>query len=336
MRSIGFLFFGLLLAHTKSSIIELYNAENIIENVNSANRSWTAGHNFPKKVYLSYIKNMLGATFETNGLIYTKERLNISSSKIPEHFDAREKWQNCRSIGHIRDQGNCGSCWAVSAASVLSDRFCIATKGKMNHPLSSADLLSCCSFCGNGCNGGNPLKAWQYLSKKGVRTGGDYHSHVGCRPYEIKPCRHYVEGTRQKCDLLHRAKTPPCRNCTNLNYKKPKALSGDYAKAKSYKVIKDVEEIQKEILTNGPVQAAFKVYDDFPVYKSGVYQKTSEKVLAGHGVKIIGWGKENGLPYWLIANSWNTDWGDKGLFKIARGQNECKIESLVIAGVPDV
>ena len=61
----------------------------------------------------------------------------------------------------------------------------------------------------------------------------------------------------------------------------------------------------EEIQTNGPVEAAFTVYADFPNYKSGVYQYTSGDVLGGHAVRIIGWGEENGVPYWLIANSWN-------------------------------
>jgi len=48
----------------------------------------------------------------------------------------------------------------------------------------------------------------------------------------------------------------------------------------------------------------------------------------------MGWGTENGTPYWLVANSWNEDWGDKGTFKIRRGTNECGIESQIVAGMP--
>lgn len=60
-------------------------------------------------------------------------------------------------------------------------------------------------------------------------------------------------------------------------------------------------------------------------------------MLGGHAVKIIGWGTENGSPYWLVANSWNTDWGDLGgYFKILRGVDECGIESSIVAGMPKV
>jgi len=87
-------------------------------------------------------------------------------------------------------------------------------------------------------------------------------------------------------------------------------------------------------MTNGPVEAALTVYADFVNYKSGVYQHVSGKALGGHAIKMLGWGVEDGTPYWLIANSWNSDWGDKGYFKILRGRNHCGIESQITAGLP--
>jgi len=102
------------------------------------------------------------------------------------------------------------------------------------------------------------------------------------------------------------------------------------------KIPNNADQIRTEIFKNGPVSAAFTVYADFPTYKSGVYQKHSNKELGGHAIKIIGWGVENGTPYWLVANSWNTDWGNNGFFKILRGSNECGIEEMVNAGLPKV
>merc|ERR1711920_502291 len=83
---------------------------------------------------------------------------------------------------------------------------------------------------------------------------------------------------------------------------------------------KCVENMQKEIMTNGPIQVAFKVYKSFMSYKSGVYSKHIYELIpeGGHAVKIVGWGKDDGQDYWLVANSWNTSWGIDGFFKIAR------------------
>lgn len=62
-----------------------------------------------------------------------------------------------------------------------------------------------------------------------------------------------------------------------------------------YSIMSDVAQIQTEIMTNGPVEAAFTVYADFPSYKSGVYIKHSDQELGGHAIKIIGWGVQKGV-----------------------------------------
>lgn len=67
---------------------------------------------------------------------------------------------------------------------------------------------------------------------------------------------------------------------------------------------------------------------------TGVYYKKFGKSKGHHAVKVIGWGVENGTDYWLVANSWNEQWGDKGHFKIRRGTNECGFEMQMAGGLP--
>lgn len=71
-------------------------------------------------------------------------------------------------------------------------------------------------------------------------------------------------------------------------------------------------------------------------YKGGVYTKSAaaKGPLGGHAVKILGWGEDSGVPYWLVANSWSPHWGEKGFFRIKRGVNECGIETSPAAGLP--
>ena len=90
-----------------------------------------------------------------------------------------------------------------------------------------------------------------------------------------------------------------------------------------------------ELMTNGPMEASFTVYEDFLHYKSGVYQHIDGKLMGGHAIRLLGWGEEAGTEYWLLANSWNSDWGDLGgTFKILRGSDHCGIESGIVAGIP--
>ncbi|EKX43088.1 hypothetical protein GUITHDRAFT_73372 [Guillardia theta CCMP2712] len=239
--------------------------------------------------------------------------------KIPDNFDARTNWPQCPSIAHIRDQSTCGSCWAFGAVEAMSDRLCIASNGTVKDELSAEDMLSCCLVqCGMGCNGGFPTGAWRFFKMHGLTTESKY-------PYVFPPCEHHINKTHYKpC-----GPSQPTPKCVRASEKKPR-----YHGKSVYSV--SPAKIQAEIMTNGPVEAAFTVYQDFLAYQSGVYRHVSGPELGGHAIKIMGWGVEAGNKYWLVANSWNEDWGDKGTFKIARGDDECGIESSVVAGMVDM
>jgi len=251
--------------------------------------------------------------------------------QVPDSFDSRNQWGSiCPSTSSIRDQGACGSCWAFGAVESATDRVCIHSNGTNQPYLSAEDLLSCCDFsCGMGCDGGYPSAAWDYFQSTGIVTGGDYNSAQGCYPYQVAACEHHVSGPLPPCG--DEVDTPSCsQTCQNgATWATDKHFG-----ATSYSVPSDVTSIQQEIMTNGPVEAAFTVYEDFVSYKSGVYQHVTGSELGGHAISIIGWGTDSGTPYWIVKNSWNTGWGAKGLFNILRGSDECGIEDGVVAGMP--
>uniref|UniRef100_A0A182ILU3 Peptidase C1A papain C-terminal domain-containing protein n=1 Tax=Anopheles atroparvus TaxID=41427 RepID=A0A182ILU3_ANOAO len=221
--------------------------------------------------------------------------------EIPESFDAREQWPTCASLQEIRNQGTCGSCWAVAAASVMSDRVCIHSNGTINVALAAEDLMGCCVDCGNGCEGGFlDGTSFQYWVDAGL-----------CHPEHSPKCSHH------------------CQDGADRRYTKDK-LYGEVA----YSVPRDERMIRYEIMTNGPVEAGFDVYEDMLLYKSGVYRHVYGEQIGKHAVRIIGWGREGRFPYWLIANSYGEEWGDHGYFKFVRGSNHLGIESNVITGLP--
>ncbi|KAJ4431891.1 hypothetical protein ANN_20497 [Periplaneta americana] len=291
---------------------------------------------------------------------------------IPEEFDAREQWPHCPTIKEIRDQGSCASSWAFGVVETMSDRMCIHSGGRIHFRFSAEDLMTCCDYCGNGCNGGKANLAWIYWLTTGVVSGGPYGSHQarihlrpkvevkklnnyyyniqnirrecsaiittltfvlclqGCQPYLIEPCDHHSNGSRKPCSIPQ--STPKCvHKCENgykISYKE------DLRQGKlAYIVVGYAEDIQKEIMMNGPAGTVMAIYTDFLYYRSGVYQHLQGELLGHHSVKLLGWGVENGTPYWIAANSWNNNWGDKGYFRIIRGRNECDIENEIYAGL---
>lgn len=297
------------------------------------NTSWRAGRNFDSDASKIYIQGLMGT-------LPTPEHLKLPNlyhridddERLPDEFDSRKKWPKCKTINEIRDQGPCGSCWAFGAAEAMSDRVCIGSNGRINVELSPEDLVSCCHDCGAGCNGGFPAAAWSYFVHNGLVSGGLYGNHHTCQPYVFAPCEHHMKGKRPPCSDIQ--PTPKCQNKCDKFYNHTYNDDKHYGR-KAYSLTSNPEHIMKDIMVNGPVEADFSVYEDFLQYKSGVYQRHSHKFLGGHAIRILGWGIDanSKLPYWLCANSWNTDWGEAGFFRMLRGHNECDIEEDINAGI---
>merc|ERR1712113_417868 len=94
-----------------------------------------------------------------------------------------------------------------------------------------------------------------------------------------------------------------------------------------------VTGIQQAIMAGGPMEVAFTVYADFENYAGGIYHHVSGEGVGGHAVKVVGWGVDNGVNYWKIANSWNPYWGENGYFRIKFGEGG--IDAQAVASSPD-
>ena len=214
-----------------------------------------------------------------------------SPNDLPASFDAREQWGKC--IHPVRNQLDCGSCWAFASSEVLSDRFCIASNQSVDVVLSPQDLLSCEKLNLKCEVGSLPNWAWDYLSSHGISSD---------------ECVPYTSGDGH---------VPPC----------PKSCESGQAfslyKAQSTRHIKGEAAIMQEIFVSGPVDVTFNVYGDFQAYCTDpytqqrespcpVYQKTGGSWEGLHSVKMIGWGQLNGTAYWSVQNSWGTEWGESG------------------------
>ncbi|KAJ8931011.1 hypothetical protein NQ314_016132 [Rhamnusium bicolor] len=255
-------------------------SEDFIRALNAQASTWTAKQNF-ENYTIDQLKSLAGLKGISRDPNFTLPVVvhDVKNVAIPNSFDARSAWAACESLRFVRDQGQCGSCWAFAAVEVMSDRLCIFSGGQSQFIFSPEELVSCCSFCGDGCSGGYLYEPFQYWQEYGIPSGGDYGSYYGCRPYTAQ------NGVTPRCN----------RQCVS-----------------SYSIS----------------------FNDDLHY--GVYQYTRGSLQGQHAIKILGWGTESGIPYWLVANSWGTGFGEGGFFKIPRGYNYCNIESNITAGKPYV
>lgn len=299
--------------------------DNIINGVNTRNIGWTAS-NYSQfwGLTLKEGREYRLGTHKPDELVMSMNPINVNhDGRLPENFDARAKWPGW--VHEVRDQGNCAASWAFSTTALAADRLTIESRGAAPHSLSAQNLMSCNNHGQNGCKGGNLDRAWWFIRKRGVTTEDCY------------PFRSGDTGSIGRC-LVARGQTGG--QCPSGI---PFRIQRVFHSTPPYRISMSERDIMAEIEMNGPVQATFKVKEDFFMYKSGVYSYSrvvpestpvSEEKYSYHSVRIIGWGVDTSsgrnLKYWLCANSWGKYWGENGYFRIARGTNECDIESFVL------
>jgi len=229
----------------------------------------------------------------------------ISSNGLtafPDNFD----WRIVGAVSHVKDQGNCGSCWTFSTTGALESHWAIV-KGIAPPDLSEQQLVDCAGDYNNfGCNGGLPSQAFQYIQDAGGLDSEIIYPYTG------------VDG---ECEFL---KT---QIVASVPYGSANITSGDE------------NALQESLFGFGPISIAFEVTDDFMDYDSGVYTGSTCHQDTGHvnhAVLAIGFGHDgkSNLDYWLVKNSWGTSWGEEGYFRIKRGSNECGLA--VCASYPQI
>ena len=222
-------------------------------------------------------------------------RRSFRSEKIPESFDWREKGV----VSPVKDQGQCGSCYSFSSTGALEAHHNIKYGASEFKPLSEQQILDCSfDFDNHGCDGGLPSHVFEYVHYQGGIDNERFY------PYEMRSA-----------------------GKDNCRFDESKIATRT---VRSFNVTEnDEESIRHIVATVGPVSVAFEVVDDFMLYSNGVYSsdKCRDSVKdVNHAVLVVGYGTDpvDG-PYWIVKNSWGSNWGDNGYFRIARGKNMCGI-----------
>lgn len=194
-----------------------------------------------------------------------------------------------------------------------------------------------------GCGGETLIGAWQFLYRFGVPE-------EKCMTYEdtaddkidlfnyitgqdLPSCSDIISDTYDQCPATHE---PMELHLAEGFYKVPGTAVKEEDPSEQSMQSGNEYNIRRDIIHWGPATSGFSVHEDFMAWDGkGVYQWDGKSpVSGGHAIVIVGWGTEEGVPYWLIRNSWGPEWGDKGYFKMLRGSNHCEIEENVIVGIP--
>lgn len=247
-----------------------------------------------KKYYLNLIP-MTNDELKSYAKPITRENIDFDFNSLPESFD----WRTKNVVTEVKNQKQCGSCWAFSAAANIESVYAI--KYHKLYSLSEQQIMDCDDE-DHGCGGGYPMKAFDYvINAGGLQTENDYEY------------------------LAHKS---TCRSDSN----KFVASISDWVY-----IEKDGDDdlVKAALIKYGPLSAGLDG-TMLGFYMGGIFEGKGLFDCSGalnHAVLIVGYGHNSfGTKYWIIKNSWGPHWGEKGYFKLLLGdpkneQGTCGIKS---------
>merc|ERR1712003_429509 len=278
--------------------------ERVYETVDEHNvRYWTFYKNMAK--WELFNKAELGtATYGMNQFAdMTEEEFSryYLSPVVDKDMDVYDSLPEAEDIGiadtPVKNQGQCGSCWAFSTTGNIEGRWAIKNGTLLS--LSEQELVDC-DKVDLGCNGGLPYQAYAEIMRLGgLELEADY-------PYTGRDGKCKFDKTKVAVDITGREK-----------------------------VSTDEKKIAAYVAANGPVSIGLNAAA-MQFYTGGVSHPWSFLCSAegiDHGVVIVGYGTESGKPYWLIKNSWGESWGEKGYYKLYRGAGCCGCNRMVTSAI---
>lgn len=300
-----------------------------------------------------------------NNLSKTFRSIRFKSDiQLPKEFNGPQIWKDY--LTPINDQGSCGNCWAHASSAVLADRFAILSLGKIKFVPSPYEMTVCSfDFKNNdiknvwkneeqlqimdkfmhenrSCNGNNLYDTATTLFTDGVtekscfpdkfNTNGKLIDIGNIQNVDNLPYCYSVTGI--ELDTCIDKKTPMRKYRCKTAYICSKEKDNIYTKEK---------KLMYDIYKYGPVIVGMMLFPDFINDYDGktiyTHHDKSSGEIGGHAVRLVGWGEENVngqlIKYWWVANSWGTDWGLNGYFRIKRCMSEIQLEDNVMSVLPD-
>jgi len=257
----------------------------LIEEHNNGPADWKMGLNQFADLTKDEFRSYLGLKVRDNSYLRSK-----NTEPLPKIAVNDIDWTTKGAVTSVKDQAQCGSCWAFSTTGAMEGVNQIKTGQLVS--LSEQELVDCAGSCGNqGCNGGLMDDAFEWIIKNGgLASEASY-------PY------HATDGS--------------CQGQASV------------ASIAGFKDVPQGSEAALEtLLQQQPISIAIEAdQSGFQFYKNGVFKGPCGQQL-DHGVLLVGMGTDSGVDYWRVKNSWGVGWGDQGYIRMVRGQDMCGLANM--------
>jgi len=276
---------------------------------NSPNKQWVAGAN---KLWdwtegeLSTLRGWDGASMPEGG---SSRSVSKHSSFLQEkkELPKQKLWDDLQTFAYVKNQGECGSCWAIASSTVIEAHHEIYS-GK--HTIFSTQQIVDCTpnprHCGGegGCKGATAELAFDWVLKNGI-------SPSSAIPYK---------GPGGKCTTGPSWSNGTPSAAILLAAKSPAAGHGGASIGmNSWSTLpkNEYEPLMRALAESGPAAVSVAA-DTWFMYEEGIFNGCPKDAVINHAVVAIGYGEEKGKTFWTIQNSWGADWGEEGLIKLER------------------
>jgi C1A family cysteine protease len=281
--------------HGRRLAIFVENA-GFVERHNSEGHSWTMGLNqfadLTSEEFLS-LNTLKGASNHSRANIYEADDVDANPASVD--------WRDHNLVNPVKNQGQCGSCWAFSTVVSLEGQ--LAKKSGNLVSFSEQDLVDCVKDvvlpgdsqkCCDGCQGGLMDYAFEYM----IASQDGRDDTESSYPYS---------GRDGSCNFAGSSTSTPIKGYSDVK-------SGDES------------ALESAVANIGPISVAVNANMFWQLYSGGILDPwfCSGSSL-DHGVAVVGYGTEGTKDYWIVRNSWGETWGEHGYVRLAKGKNTCGV-----------